>query len=807
MIDYDILETFGSDELMLRAIFQAPFEGEKMTGDVSNAYRAALKRHRESKGGEITPTEESLFKDRWQTKLRASRDTWEKRIQDRVNEGRLRNFQNYRWHYAADLAWDGPVFKEQVPLMLYAQGKVDIAKAAQGLKDAVGETKAKEYIETDDKGAIQALNVTKLGESVINLVRPYITRRKAALSNKFNDNTPWLSFESRSKTMMDKIRAAVTSQRIEMVTDGQGYRHEFTQWCHKMLMHSGQWVFVSHPWMREQQMRKVGDTIETFTTKEGPKLAHPHPTRTFYDVAHAPSTINNDNGVKYCGYWDILRYGDVHGNPNYFNTQGIRYTTDLDQSFDNYRGYFDAYYGTEKTIRFTPKRSNDALNASNNDRKAVSGYLAQSDGDCSLYFTHYYERVIPKDVGLGSYAFPVWVKLTVANDKTVVRARIMPSRPAFYMGHNEDDTRYLNASMAHEILPYQDQAQSLLSQMYYLMRLEQLVIAAIDTDIVTDKDMRRQIREYLKGNRSRAEAFYLEWSRTKMGGLKINPDAPVKFLTSQVQSQIATCITGLTQTLQLLERNLMMSPQELGQFVQRETSATENMIVEKTTNALYSYISQGPDEARAALKVILYESYMALGDDEVVTPVTAAFPRRLVEAAGFAFYADGIDGEDTPEEEREPEGRSVLANKKSMAHDFIFNSRDGTERTVSVEAAKTLYQFVTQILANKDILRLFGWKQITEMLSEVFRLSGSPYNIQLPEELPEGAPGEMSGELQAFAEQFTQQFTQLAEGLQQQVADVAESAEQNESNIKELESELSKTLDSIADHLSETHQQ
>lgn len=799
MIDFDILEEhYGTTELKLRAIFQAPPEGDKMVGDVKQAYKADLERHKRTFGDrEFTDRDELKFRTRWQAKLSESRHAFETRIQSRIQEGRMRNFVNYRWHYAADLAWDGPVFKEQVPLMLYAQGKIDIEKAASKLESAVGPDRAKQYIEKDDQGTIQSVNVTKLGESVINLVRPYITRRKAALSNKFNDLYPFLKYEPRAKTMTDKIRSEVTSQRIEIITDMQGYRHDFTQWVHKMLLHSGQWIFVAHPWVKEQSVRKVGDTVENYTIKEGPRLAHPHPTRTFYDIAHAPSTINNDNGVTYCGYWDILRYRDVRDNPGYFNASKIRYSSSLDTSFSSYRDYFEAYYSEEKVIKFAPSRGkDDSLNSMRNDRKALSGILNYDDGDCSIYFTHIYERIIPKEVGLGSYPHPLWVKLTMVNDKTCVRCRLMPSRPAFYMGGNEDDSRFINASMAHEIMPYQDQAQSLLSQMYYLMRMESLMLCAIDVDLIPDKKMRADVKDYLAGRKTRQNAMYFEWSGNKIReSLKTNPENPIKFLTTSLQAQISTCLEGIGKTLELLERNLMMSPQELGQFVQRETSATENMIVEKTTNALYSFISQGPDEARAALKVILYESLMAMGEDDLATPVTSSFPRRLIEKAGFKFYGD--EGEEESEE-REPDARVVLASKQHMAHAYIYNSRDGTERTVSIEAAKTLYQFVNQILANETVLRLFGWKQISGMIGEVFRLSGSIYSIQLPEELPEGGPAEGGPEQQQLVEQVQQQFAQLTEAMTARFEQSEQATAKNAEQIEQLTQSLSDAISRMA---------
>lgn len=785
-VDYKVLDSYGTTERALRLLFTIPSVGSELTADHKKYIGEQIKKREEDGVAQDTQKEEL----RYAANMRRLRDKWEKRICSRISEGRLRNFKTYRWHYAADLAWDGPVFADQVPLMLYAQGRIDVTDCAQQLQKTLGKEAAKEYIEFDkDKGIKPVgVNASRLGENVINLVRPYITRRKAALSNQFNDLYPWLNYEPRNRTMAGKIRAAVTTQRIEQVVDSRGMRHDFTQWVHKMLLHTGQWVFVSEPWLVEKASRmNAANKPESYVVSEGPILAHPHPTRTFYDRAHPPSGINYDKGISYCGYWDMVRYRDIKDNPSYFNAANIKYSTDHEEEFRSYRDFFKAYYSDENQIKFVPDRT-DPLNSMRNDRQSTSGLYAEDDDDCSIFFSNYYERIIPKDVGAGTYPYPVWVKLTVINDKTVVRARIMPSRPAFYFGHNEDDSRDQNVAMAHEIMPFQDQAQELLGQLYYLLRLEQLLMLAIDTDLIPDKDMRDNIRKYLQGNRARPEAMYMEWSGTKIREVqKTQAKQPFEFIKSSVQPQIKATLEGIGTTMNMLEKILMMSPQELGQFVTKETNATEVTSVNKTTNALYSFIAEGPDEARAALKVILYESLMALGEDSVPTAVVAQFPPESILEAGFEMVEE-IKGE------REPEAFVVKGLKKAMAHDFIYNSRDGSERSVSVEASKTLYQFVTQIMANQALLQLFGWKQIADMITEVFRLSGSPFVIKMPPNLPEGGPAEQQAgpEMQQALQQFQQQFQQAIQQIDQRFGQLEKTDQEIIGSLQEALDELSK---------------
>jgi hypothetical protein len=380
----------------------------------------------------------------------------------------------------------------------------------------------------------------------------------------------------------------------------------------------------------------------------------------------------------------------------------------------------------------------------------------------------------------------------MVNDETVVRARILPSRPAFYMGHNEDDTRDQNISMVHEIMPFQDQAQELLGQLYYLIRLEQMLLLAIDTDLIPDPTMRQHLKDYLQGNRSNPNAFYMEWSGTKIREVqKSQARSPFEFISSNVQSQIEASLKGIGTTMDLLDKILMMSPQEQGQFITKETNATEVTSVNNTTNALYSFISEGPDEARAALKQILYESMMACGEDEIPTAVVAQFPKDAILKAGFEFIADGDEGS-------EPEAFIVKGLKKQMAHDFVFNSRDGSERTVSVEGGKTLYQFVTQILSNQMLLQLFGWKQVADMISEVFRLSGSSFAIKLPANLPEGGPVKAQGtEVEAAMQGFQQEFQKALGDIQGQIDGNTQSDAEIKERMGNIEGVLKGALDEL----------
>lgn len=782
MIDYDILEKeFGSTKERIRAVFTAKdnelcHDGEKL---LDKQIRA-----REESGQSVSEKEKKSM--RWQliNSLKKHRQNWEKKIQSRLEEGRTWNLKHYRYYFAADMAWDSdPVQPETIPLNLYAKGKVSIQNCIQQLREAVGETEAEKFIIKDaDKSEATGIDLPRLHEVSINLVRPYITRRVAAQVNKYNNMFPWLSYESRSKSMVGKLRGAAMSQRAEIMADQYGYRPKMTQWLRDTFLYGHMVAFAECAWDKQKQYRKSyapdGEwSVDEYIESEGVPFCNPSPTRVFYDMAHPLSSINCDKGCQYLGYWDVSRVGEVINNPSYFNRDQIRYSSSFDNTYRMYKSYFSLYYDDSSTIKFTPSRSMDIETPLSNDLDANTGLLAATDTDTSIILTQYYERVIPSEVGLGDYPFPVWLRLVIANDCTVIYGEFLPSRPAAYMGYNENDSRILNMSMAHEIIPYQDQASNLFSQMIYLMRLESFMMLALDTDLLNE-DQVKAVRAYVEGSRYHQQAMMVEFSASEIRDkFRTNPDKPFEFITSRIESQIQMLLQGVTSIISLLERNQLMSPQELGQYTERETSATEVQQVTNTTNALYGFISEGPDEFRAALKRIIYEADQALGSDEVYLPVTEMFPASVVESAGFTLIDEdenalGVDvGNQAVREQI-----VIRGPRRNLGHDYIFNTRDGNERTVSVEAAKTLFQLLAPVMQNDMILQAIGQKQLFEMISEIFRLSGSAYVLKIPH----GEQDQLKGgtDIRATLQQFIEEQVQVNQLNEQQHQELADAVEQ-----------------------------
>ena len=144
-----------------------------------------------------------------------------------------------------------------------------------------------------------------------------------------------------------------------------------------------------------------------------------------------------------------------------------------------------------------------------------------------------------------------------------------------------------------------------------------------------------------------------------------------------------------------------------------------------TSYSVYGFISDAIDEGRAAKKRICYESLIACGSNHVYLPVLNRYPSRVVEAAGFNV-ADAGDMFDPQSERR----YTVIGEKHNLIHDYVFNSRDGSERSSNMAAANILIQMLP-VLQNPQMLQALTKEKYYEILNAVFRNSGAGVDLNL----------------------------------------------------------------------------
>jgi hypothetical protein len=637
-------------------------------------------------------------------------------VQSRIIEGIRSCAEHSKLYMSVDMAWDSlPINKSTIPLLQYAQGKISLEQTHGKLEDL---GMADKFCEYNDEGQLKSINALRLYEVSVNIIRSYVTRRVAAQASRFSNLFPYFKFEARSTNLADKLRADVLSQRVEMMTEQFGYRHQFEQTIRQMFMYGHSVAFPTTSWTEDIQWRYNKDSLtgeqnlESYCEKGGVKFTTPHPSRVLRDTSRPLHDINNNQGPEWIGYWDIVRYGDIHGNPETWNSDKISFTNSLSSLYSTYADFFGYYFNDD--ISF-PK-VNDTY-AFRNERTAQVGIYAAEEEDKGMFVTQMCMKVNPKRDGLGEYPHEVWLKLTVASDETVVYAEYLPSLPAIYGGINENDDRMANISVAHEIMPYQDQLTNILSSMLEQMKMSMFKIFAIDQDALDD-DVKEYIKDALADDSFYSKPKALFYSGQKAADLGINNHDFIKVVDVQkeLSAGVNQSIQAILQLLNLVERLLILSPQELGQPAPREISATEVAEISNTTNAIYSFISEGIDDMRGAMKKVLYEHLVSCSTDSFIVPIKGRYSENIIREAGFDVETSG--GENIS-------SRNVIGKPDSLVYEYLFSGRDGAERARDTQSAQVLGQLIMQLLQVPDMAQALGKERVFTMFNEIFRMSGA----------------------------------------------------------------------------------
>ena len=651
------------------------------------------------------------------------REKFEKMLTARVEEGLKQCARHSAIYQAVDMAWDStPIQKETVPLLLYAQGKIDLPRFVSQLKDL---NLTDDYCKKNEKGEITGVDLPKLIDVRLNLVRSYVTRRMAAQSSRFSNLYPFFRYEPRSTSNIGKARADVLSQRIDMMVDQYNMRHFGDQCARDMFLYSR--TVAIPTWDRQVQWRKVNGQLVAHVVREGVDWRNPHPTRFFYDRSAPLANLNTDTGPSWIADWDILRFGALKSS-EYFNLDKVRMSDSLQQAIASYPDFFKYYFDPKVIELPTPAYG---VGAQANDRTFQGTLYTAEENDKGVVLTRFAVRIVPKDEGIGDYPYPVWMRLTVASDNTVVHGEFLPSLPGCYGGINEHDGRLVNPSFAMELLPYQDQGTNILTHLFLNMKASLFQLWAIDQDSVDEK-VKESLKKAASGSNYFQEPQLLFYSASKLKDLGINIDQAIKVIKADLKAEINSAFQSLLSLLAICDRLMVMSQNEIGQAAPREISAREVTEIASTTDTVYSFISGGIDELRQAQKRVCYESLVVCATSEVRVPVLGSYTKKTIEKAGFEIFDEDEEGDS----EDRPRQRTVIGTAKALEYEYLFSSRDGAERASNPQGAQVLVQLAQNILASPMMAEKMGLERIFDLYNEIFRLSGAAFDLKM--ELEEG---------------------------------------------------------------------
>lgn len=710
-------------------------------------------------------------KEKWPQELK----DWSDRLRIRIHEGLNYNIANYKTYHALDVAWDTP-FRQVSPTLLGSllNKDVDSKEVLSLVKEWGLETLMvpREVVDPKTNRPKKVIDAPAFFQILVPLVRAYVTIRWAKIMND-RRLVPFFKYEPGKDTAINRLKCEVITDRVQKMSTQFGYYDAVKQAVFQMLHYSYCLQFPVEEWYEEKQDNYDKDKqIKTVITKEGLRYHEPHPTRMFHDQAFKLSSFNTDTGCSFAGYWRVRRFKEIKSQSNYWNTDKI--TIGATDWFNTSPNFFATVYSA-CTMKFPQSYEPSGGGAGGAfDREAVlaSGVYNGNLDDAAVTLTEYFEKLVPKECGMGDYDKPVWFRFVVASDNTVVYAAPLPYCPVIYYGYDAHEARHQNASLSLEIIPFQDQISNLLSQVILSAKQNLTNVNFVDTDQVDEPEIQRL--ENLGEKVFRSLNFFRFSSRK----WRANQNQVEKAVTSMRFQQLDTnsLITAMKTILDILERVLVMSSQEIAQAASHEQTREEVRNIQQATSSRMTFTSTPVDIAREAMKAQIYQALMAYGDEETYAQVSdgtmTAVPEKALEQLGFT-----VDEKPT-----QPGGKTLVKAKAktAIALEEFASTRDGDDRIDNVAGATAISNFMATILQNPMMEAAIGAEQAISIFNLIAQLAGFPRDFKLvPQPVPPEAQAQQAQQMKQQLLQLCQQVVAQAQQQQgQQVMQAIQGAQQ-----------------------------
>ncbi len=695
-----------------------------------------------------------------------------KRLKDRIHsrnqDGINNNFCTYKVYQAIDEAYNVP-FRQSTVTLIQALARepfdptgpvaTDIYSAARQLGI---DTLLSDEVDpkTNKPTGKKIMSLPAFFKVFVPLVPAYVKIRAAKITNDRNQ-TPYFKFEPLISTPLNRARCELLTGRVEAMTTQMGLRDIGRQTILKSLIYSVCLQFIQEEWYEEEQENDEGKTV---TTKEGLRYHLPHPTRTFWDIAHPLASLHSDTGCEYAGYWRVRRYRDVLERMNLWNVDKMRLPS------TDYRNDHISFFNNVYPCAMSFPRASAKWNELGMDRedKLQNAFYTSDFEDSAVVLTEYFEKLRPSENGLGDYAQPVWFRFLVANSDTLLYAQPLPDCPVVYWGYDPDESREMNASLALEVLPSQDLVSNLLSQTILSVKQNLTNLTLVDEDILKDEKQIKQLENngelwFRRINIFRYSGKLLQKLRNTQQPRAEDAVKTVRF----PQLDTNGTITAIRLVLDLLERVLVMSAQEVAGQATHEQSAEESRNVKISTQTRLEYTASSYDRSYDAWKRQLYSYLMAYGEDDIYAFITPnpSFTDELFKEMDMEVIEQPAQHSDMK--------MLVKGKKKALLQlEYFASTRDGQDRTNHPALANAMTQFLASALSNQMLQQAIGPVQAIQLMNQALEQFGFPRDFKL-QALPVASPDEQQQwvmqQLQALSQQMQQFVGQALTQSQQTV--------------------------------------
>lgn len=693
-------------------------------------------------------------------------------IRDCIRDGIDRNQRDYRLFKAMDWAYDSPFYQISYTQLRGLLSKKPDDKKVQQTLNSWGLTHLlPTEIGNDGKPCCnpdgspkKAINLPVFTNIFVPVVMAYVTIRWAKLFNDI-DLIPLYKYEPVTYTKENRLRCEIITQIVQRQAAQFDYLSDEKQSLLQMLIYGICINFPREAWFVEKQEDEQG---KEKIVREGLRFNMPHPSRMYYDPYHRVSSLNSNSGCAYTGYWELARYKDIFDNQLYWNKDKIQYGG---QSwFDIGRSDFlDEVFPCTLSFPSNVSTGSDPGGVGGTgalDRSTDAAYYNSGDFQTATLLTQHFHRLVPADHGLGTYKYPVWFRFIFAADNAVLWAEPLGFDRFPTYAYDADFNRSRFRSLPLEIMPFQDQIGNLLSQWGRAVRENLRNPVFVDKDKVPEEYL-RLLQNY--GDKYYGGREFIPYSSVQ--DYRFKEDRREAFftptLTHHNTGEIASLITGM---LDMLDRIMQLSPQEIGQAASHEQTAEESRIIAQNTSTRVTFTGSFRDSAIYARKVMMYDAMMCYADDDITVGISNSVAateeefKKLIKQVGLT-----ID-DDTTYDPQNPElMRKVTAKKSALQLEIFASTRDAANRINSPALADAMSKIFIAVANNPVLVESIGAVQLVELLNQIIGASGLPREFILKGQKIDTTAGaeEQQAQLSQLITQFAEQVKQSIQESQQ----------------------------------------
>lgn len=734
------------------------------------------------------------------------------RIRLRIQAGRDNNIANHKTYAAVDRAWDVP-FQQVTPTLMqsFMDRSITDAQTGQVSRDVLDAVKAwglnadDLFMDVEDPKTpgktIKKVNYPTFFIIHVPILKAYLTIRLAKLMND-RKLQPLFKYEPAINNMATRMKCDVITNRIGDVMARQyGYWNLIRQCEFQALLYGWCLQFPMEEWHSEEQEvegstpadstasppttngEKKKPKRKTRVVKEGVRGHPPHPSRTFFDEAHRISTFNTDTGCEFGGYWKVMRFRDLRNNPGFYNTDKV--SIGNTEWWSSASTFFNAVYN--QCVIKVPQVVNDS---SDRETKLIDQPYSQTHDDASVIVTEYFEKLIPSENGLGDYDYPVWFRFVVAGDDCILYAAPLPYCPivAYLYDPDENRAQEKNASLALELLPFQDHMSNLFSQ--YLLSVKQNLM---NVTFVDEHALGKDGSKWMERLQNWGERMFRSFNFIKFDSkhLQRQQTGVVNAFYSHRFPPMNTqeIAQAMKMILEILERVQQYSSQEVAQAASHELREKEVINIQQATSTRLEYTAAPLDFAIEAFKMQLYQATMAYGQDEFYAqiPVDPQVTKDQLEAMGFTW--------DEKEHPRMKDDRNITVKVKdkrtAIALESFAAAKDGPNRGNSREEAAQLLQVISMLMQTPFAPNI-GAEQFLMMINLTLQMGGFPKEFKLDNA---GSPQQQMEQVKGMLQQELMPMIQQAMGPVHQ--EMAQLDQQQQVDIEALKANVAQVLQTL----------